>query len=218
MSNTTTATPYWRPAAAQVAIVAKYGRCGKEHVSCDDKAAQDAFRSLRTQPPLHIATTLQLFGFPLLTEAHVERWRNRDGTYGAATAAHDDASLSADKTLRQLGRLANTAARGADPACHAEALLVTERQQQALDSSWPQLRHIDRETAGWNSRLRTDIEGLGRQHWWIRKTDEVYMDGDSELKAAQKERVVNVLLPFLAAWRLASPNHDAKYLVCKDCA
>ncbi|KAI1157335.1 hypothetical protein F5B18DRAFT_645468, partial [Nemania serpens] len=109
---------------------------------------QDAFRSLRTQPPLHIATTLQSFGFPLLTEAHVERWRNRDGTYGAATAAHDDASLSADKTLRQLGRLANTAARGADPACHAEALLVAERQQQALDSSWPQLRHIDRETAG----------------------------------------------------------------------
>ncbi|KAI1181737.1 hypothetical protein F5B17DRAFT_423797, partial [Nemania serpens] len=125
---------------------------------------QDAFRSLHTQPPLHIATALQSFGFPLLTEAHVERWRNRDGTYGAATAAHDNTDLSADETLRQLARLANTAARLANTACLAEALLAAERQQQALDSSWPQFHHIDRETAGWNRRLRVDLEGLDRQH------------------------------------------------------
>ncbi|KAI1181833.1 hypothetical protein F5B17DRAFT_423315, partial [Nemania serpens] len=128
---------------------------------------QDAFRSLRTQPPLHIATALRSFGFPLLTKAHVERWRNRDGIYGAATTAHDNTDLFVDETLRQLGRLANTAARRADPACLTETLLAAEYQQQALDSSWPQFRNIDRETAGWNSRLRVDLEGLGRQHWTI---------------------------------------------------
>jgi hypothetical protein len=34
---------------------------------------------------------------------------------------------------------------------------------------------------------------------WIKKTDEVRMDSDSELKRAPKERIINVLLPFVAA-------------------
>lgn len=43
------------------------------------------------------------------------------------------------------------------------------------------------------------------------------MDGDSVLKDAQKDRVVNMLLPFVAAWRLASQSHHMGRMLCKDC-
>ncbi|TRX93496.1 hypothetical protein FHL15_005468 [Xylaria flabelliformis] len=151
--------------------------------------------------------------------AHLATPARRDrAIVSAATAAHDNTDLSAEETLRQLARLANTAARRADPACLAEAFRAAEYQQQALHALWPRFRTIDRETAGWNSRLQANLEGLGRQHWWIRKTDEVYIDGDSGLKAVQKEKVFSVLLPFVAAWRLASQNHETWNAVCKDCA
>ncbi|KAI3326570.1 hypothetical protein HD806DRAFT_410864 [Xylariaceae sp. AK1471] len=179
---------------------------------------QDVFRTSQSQPPLNVATALQTFGFPLITDAHVERWANRDGTFGVCTATHDNTDLSAEETLRQLARMANITVLRADPACLAETLLAAESQQRALDSVWPQCYDVDQGIAGWNYRLPVDLEGLGRQHWWIKKTDEVYMDGDSELKAAQRERVINVLLPFVAGWRLASRTHRMNSALCKDCS
>ncbi|KAH8157369.1 hypothetical protein CIB48_g10878 [Xylaria polymorpha] len=70
-----------------------------------------------------MATALHAFGFPLITEAHVERWVN------------DDTDLSAEDTLRQLAHLAKAAAQHTDSTCLAEALLAAESQQKALDSA-----------------------------------------------------------------------------------
>lgn len=55
-------------------------------------------------------------------------------------------------------------------------------------------------------------------HWWIRTPDDDHVNSDTELKAAQKAMVTDLLVPFIANWRVNSRAHPMSSALCKNCA
>ncbi|KAI1286553.1 hypothetical protein F5Y03DRAFT_137835 [Xylaria venustula] len=153
-----------------------------------------------------------------ITLEHIERWSNPDGTITAASQGHDDSELSAKETLLQFQRVANTVVPDSNPACLGRALLAAEAQQKALDVVWPQYQKTGAEEGGWNTRMRVGLGSLGRMHWWIRTLNDDYVNGDTELKAAQKAMVTDLLVPFIANWHADSRAHPMSSALCKNCA
>ncbi len=72
---------------------------------------------------------------------------------------------------------------------------------------WPQYQQTGAEEGSWNTRIRVGLGSLGRMYWWVRTPDDDYVNGDTELKAAQKAMVADFLLPFIANWRASSRAH-----------
>ena len=87
-----------------------------------------------------------------------------------------------------------------------------------MDVVWPQYQKTGAEEGGWNTRIRVGLGSLGRMHWWIRAPDDDYVNSDTELKAAQKAMVPNVLVTFIANWRANSGAHPMSSALCKNCA
>ncbi len=153
-----------------------------------------------------------------ITLEHIERRSNPEGTITTPSQSHDDSEISAEETLLQLQRVANTVIPDSNPARLGKALLAAEAQQNNLDIVWPQYQKTGAEEGGWNTRIRVDLGSLGRMYWWIRTPDDDYVNGDTELKSAQKAMVADLLLPFIANWRANSRAHPMSGALCKNCA
>ncbi|KAI0163846.1 hypothetical protein GGR57DRAFT_497935 [Xylariaceae sp. FL1272] len=165
---------------------------------------QAVFRTNGHPPPLHVATALDAFNSSFPKPSDVEHW----------AAGGDD--IDAHKSLLKLGHLASDFTKHADSASLAHTLVATERQQIAFDSVWP--RVVDQDIGNWVCKLPTNGSAQHRRYWWIRTPDEDYINGDTHLKAAQKDRVENVLLPFISNWRASSQAHAKSNMPCRHCS
>ncbi|KAI1502480.1 hypothetical protein F5X99DRAFT_378833 [Biscogniauxia marginata] len=105
-----------------------------------------------------------------------------------------------------------------NPIVVAKVLLAAERQQQSIDKIYPAIFDLRRDEIGWITKRLVNVEGLAQQHWWMRKRDEVFMDGDLEYKEYQRRVVLTKLLPFIGRWRQASRLHALNQAVCESCA